>query len=87
MRRSPTSEQRGEPLRKDDGMTTWEYSIVSLHFDAPTETRSAQGSPAVALLNREGRLGWEAVGISALQNGAVAVLLKRPAAAPGDDER
>ena len=63
----------------NDLMITWEYSIVALpHFEAPTETRSPVGSPAVALLNREGELGWEAVGMTALSDGTVAVLLKRP---------
>jgi hypothetical protein len=60
-------------------MITWEYSIVALpRFDAPTATRGPAGSPAVALLNAEGRNGWEAVGMTALQDGTVAVLLKRP---------
>jgi hypothetical protein len=66
-------------LGQDDVMITWEYSIVALpRFEAPTATRDAAGSPAVALLNGEGRLGWEAVGMTALQDGTVAVLLKRP---------
>jgi len=61
-------------------MITWEYSIVALPpFEAPTTTRAADGSPAVALLNGEGRLGWEAVGMTALPDGTVAVLLKRQA--------
>ncbi len=63
----------------NDVMITWEYSIVALpRFEAPTATRSPVGSPAVALLNREGELGWEAVGMTALTDGTVAVLLKRP---------
>jgi hypothetical protein len=66
-------------LGQADVMITWEYSIVALpRFEAPTATRDAGGSPAVALLNGEGRLGWEAVGMTALQDGTVAVLLKRP---------
>ena len=61
-------------------MTLWEYSIVALpRFEAPTATRDAAGSPAVALLNSEGRFGWEAVGMTTLADGTVAVLLKRPA--------
>ena len=58
-------------------MTSWEYLIVSLPpFEA---ARSTQGhSPAVAMLDREGRAGWEAVSLSTLQDGSVAVLLKRP---------
>ena len=60
-------------------MTTWEYSIVALpRFEAPTATRNSVGSPAVALLNREGVLGWEAIGMTTLADGTVAVLLKRP---------
>jgi hypothetical protein len=31
------------------------------------------------MLNREGSEGWEAVGMTALEDGTVAVLLKRPA--------
>jgi hypothetical protein len=35
----------------------WEYSIVVLpHFGAPTASRTETGSPAVALLNSEGRV-------------------------------
>jgi hypothetical protein len=59
-------------------MTVWEYSILALPpFEAPTSIRTADGSPAVALLNGEGRQGWEAVGMTVLEGGAVAVLLKR----------
>ncbi|HTL87693.1 MAG TPA: hypothetical protein VL856_21105 [Acidimicrobiia bacterium] len=62
-------------------MPVWEYTIVALpRFDAPTATRDSAGSPAVALLNCEGRRGWEAIGMTALADGTVAVLLKRPAA-------
>jgi hypothetical protein len=32
----------------------------------------------VEALNREGGEGWEAVGMTVLSNGTVAVLLKRP---------
>ena len=61
-------------------MTTWEYTIIALpRFEAPATTRSSGGSPAVALLNGEGRSGWEAVGMTAMQNGTVAVLMKKPA--------
>jgi hypothetical protein len=79
--------QRSDGIPDKDGvMITWEYTIVALpRFDAPTATRGTDGSPAVALLNGEGRLGWEAVGMTALQDGTVAVLLKRPVGdrAPG----
>jgi hypothetical protein len=60
-------------------MVAWEYTIVALpRFEAATQFRTAEGSPAVAMLNREGDLGWEAVGMTALRDGTVAVLLKRP---------
>ena len=65
--------------RNNDFMTSWEYSIVALpRFRPPTATRDVAGSPAVSLLNREGTFGWEAVGMTALEDGTVAVLLKRP---------
>ena len=57
-------------------MTTWEYLIVSLPtFEA---AKSAPGgSASVAMLNREGADGWEAVGMTALGDGSFAVLMKR----------
>jgi hypothetical protein len=59
-------------------MTAWEYLIVSLPTFAPAKV--AQGeSPSVEMLNREGASGWDAVGMSTLADGTVAVLLKRPA--------
>jgi len=65
-------------LTDKEGITVWEYSIIALpRFQAPTTTRSSDGSASVALLNREGELGWEAVGMTALNDGTVAVLLKR----------
>jgi hypothetical protein len=58
-------------------MTAWDYLIVALpRFEAPTATPT--GSAAVSALNREGRHGWEAVGMTALSDGTIAVLLKRP---------
>jgi len=55
----------------------WEYLIVALpSFDAPSERPGA--SPSVEALNHEGRQGWESVGMTALADGSVAVLLKRP---------
>jgi len=57
-------------------MTAWEYLIISL--PAFETAKATQGlSPAVDILNQEGRHGWEAVGMSVLANGSVAVLLKR----------
>jgi hypothetical protein len=61
-------------------MRTWEYLIIALPaFDAPAEHQGASAS--VTALNHEGRRGWEAVGMTTLADGSVAVLLKRP----GDD--
>ena len=57
-------------------MTSWEYLIVELPaFKAATATRGQ--SDAVTVLNREGDNGWEAVGMTALGDGQVAVLMKR----------
>ena len=58
-------------------MTAWEYLILSLpEFRPPTAAPGA--SDSVAMLNREGAAGWEAVGMTSLGNGTVAVLVKRP---------
>lgn len=58
-------------------MASWEYLIVALPtFHAPTHAPGA--SESVAALNGEGARGWEAVGMTALADGTVAVLLKRP---------
>ena len=67
-------------------MTAWEYLIVSLPvFEAAKVTQGH--SAAVDMLNGEGASGWEAVGMSTLADGSVAVLLKRPAAAVHDARR
>jgi hypothetical protein len=67
-------------------VTSWEYLIVSLPaFEA---AKAAQGqSPAVDMLNREGAMGWEAVGMSTLADASVAVLLKRRTADELDSRR
>jgi hypothetical protein len=58
-------------------MTAWEYLIMALPpFEPPTATRGA--SAAVHALDDLGREGWEAVGMTVLADGNVAVLLKRP---------
>ena len=59
-------------------MNSWEYLIVALpEFKAAT---AAQGeSDSVVALNHEGADGWEAVGMTALGDGHVAVLMKRDA--------
>lgn len=57
-------------------MTTWEYLIVALpQLQEPT-AMPAQ-SAAVHALNREGSEGWEAIGMTSLADGGVAVLMKR----------
>jgi hypothetical protein len=58
-------------------MARWEYLIVALPaFEAPS--RAPGVSASVAALNGEGAQGWEAVGMTALPDGTVAVLMKRP---------
>ena len=58
-------------------MTTWEYLIVELPF-LEAATHAPGASPAVHALNTEGDKGWEAVGLTPLADGRIAVLLKRP---------
>jgi hypothetical protein len=66
-------------LRQDGDVTTWEYLIVSLpRFEPPTHAPGA--SAAVHALNEEGERGWEAVGMTTLADGSLAVLFKRPVA-------
>lgn len=57
-------------------MTTWEYLIVALPEFGPATIAKGE-SDAVIALDREGRNGWEAVGMTALGDGRVAVLMKR----------
>jgi hypothetical protein len=65
------------PVRQDKKMTTWEYLIVALpRFEPPTSGR--ESSAAVQVLNAEGSQGWEAIGMTVLDDGTVAVLLKKP---------
>lgn len=59
-------------------MIVWEYLIVALP-DFGVATTSQGESASVTMLNREGAAGWEAVGMTSLDGGHVAVLLKRPA--------
>ena len=59
-------------------MNTWEYLIVALpSFKVATATQGQ--SDSVVALNHEGADGWEAVGMTALGDGHVAVLMKRDA--------
>ena len=61
----------------NDAVNLWEYLIVALpQFEAPTT--SSRPSEATRALNDEGAEGWEAVGMTVLTDGTVAVLLKRP---------
>jgi hypothetical protein len=58
-------------------MTAWEYLIVALpEFKAATTARGE--SESVTMLNKEGAQGWEAVAMTVLGGGSVAVLLKKP---------
>jgi hypothetical protein len=58
----------------------WEYLIVSLPEFAAAQ--SMQGNSAsVDFLNRQGAVGWEAVGMTVLADKSVAVLMKRRAEA------
>jgi hypothetical protein len=57
-------------------MTTWEYRVVALPKFVDPST-SADPSAAVDALNAEGARGWEAVGMTVLPNGSIAVLLKK----------
>ncbi len=67
-------------------MTRWEYLVVAL--PAFGTARSTQGqSEAVDILNREGATGWEAVGMSTLPDGSVAVLMKRPSSGEHESRR
>jgi hypothetical protein len=59
-------------------MTRWEYLIVALPEFKTASTFQGQ-SASVVMLNREGEAGWEAVGMTALGAGDVAILMKRRA--------
>jgi len=54
----------------------WEYLIVALPDFGAAATSQGE-SPSVSLLNKEGTQGWEAIGMTSLDGGHVAVLLKR----------
>ena len=69
---------------KNGQMTPWEYLIVALpRFELPST--DPEPSAAVRVLNAEGELGWEAVGMTVLSDESMAVLLKRPLEADDDD--
>jgi hypothetical protein len=64
-------------MNHEGGRTMWEYLIVELpSFEPPTHAPGA--SAAAHALNEEGERGWEAVGMTSLADGRVAVLFKRP---------
>ena len=70
--------------RVGDLMSTWEYLIVALPpFHAATPTQGQ--SDSVVVLNHEGADGWEAVGMTSLADGKVAVLMKRHASRGATD--
>lgn len=58
-------------------MVIWEYLIVALPEFKAAATFQGQ-SASVAMLNGEGKDGWEAVGMATLESGQMAVLMKRP---------
>ena len=54
----------------------WEYTIIALPpFEPPTSSRAT--SAAVRMLNDEGANGWEAFGMTVLDDRSIAVLMKR----------
>ena len=64
-----------------EALPTWEYLIIAL--PPFKEAAAAQGgSDSVTMLNREGTQGWEAVDMTTLADGAVAVLMKRQVVPP-----
>ncbi len=63
-------------------MSNWEYLIVAIPDFEPA-THAPGASAAVHALNEEGERGWEAVGMTLLAEGKVAVLFKRPHPGPG----
>ena len=68
---------RREGIVAGPSVTRWNYLVIALpHFQAPTSAPG--GSAAVEALNREGQSGWEAVGMTVLADGVIAVLLKQP---------
>jgi hypothetical protein len=55
---------------------TWEYLILGLPPFEPASLTQGHSS-SVDVLNEHGTVGWEAVGMTVLSDGHVAVLLKR----------
>ena len=60
-------------------MNHWEYRITSLAAIELTSAALPAGA-AVGNLNAYGGQGWEAVGVTTLDNNECAVLMKRPVA-------
>ncbi|HEV3226044.1 MAG TPA: hypothetical protein VGZ52_04395 [Acidimicrobiales bacterium] len=69
-------EATGRAPRDVDGLARWEYLIVGLPAFPPA-THAPGASDAVRQLNDQGDRGWEAVTMTALEDGTMAVLLKR----------
>lgn len=59
-------------------MKVWEYLIVALPAFKGAAATQGQSDSVVAL-NHEGAAGWKAVGMTALGDSHVAVLMKRTA--------
>lgn len=68
-------------MRADTDTTPWEYLIVALP-ELHTPALHKGESPAVAALNSEGELGWEAFAAIPLEGGGFGILLKRPLREP-----
>ena len=77
---SPTARSAATSATSSDrspAIPHWEYLIIALpRFEEPTNVPGA--SAAVQRLNDVGSSGWEAVGMTALADGSIAVLCKRP---------
>ena len=67
-------------------MTGWEYLIISLPTFESAKSQPGH-SASVDVLNAQGAAGWEAVGMSTLADGSVAVLLKRSATSEHSSRR
>jgi hypothetical protein len=83
MTTGPFSHDRDlEPgIRGPDASPRWEYLIVALpEFPPPTHAPGA--SDAIRQQNEEGDRGWEAVTMTALADGSITVLFKRPRGTP-----
>lgn len=62
---------------REPGAVRWEYLIVALPAFPPA-SQAPGTSEAVRHLNDEGDRGWEAITLTPLTDGTMAVLFKRP---------